>query len=92
MHSTIEDLSIELWLEIFSYLKVHEQFHAFFNLNKYLNRILFSYRTHLSSKNNDEDSQCLFTYILPCLTHREDVTGLRLENTKKVRQIRTIIH
>jgi hypothetical protein len=87
MYSKIEDLAIELWLEIFSYLKLTHQFNAFSNLNKRINQILFSYRTHLSSKNNDEDSQYLFTYILPCLTHRENVTCLKLENTNKVTQL-----
>ncbi len=84
MSSKIEDLAIELWLEIFSYLKIRHQFSAFFDLNKRLNQILFSYRTQISWKNNDEDAQYLFKYILPYLTHREDITGLRLENTKKV--------
>ena len=84
MSNKIEDLSIELWLEIFSYLKIRHQFSAFFHLNKRLNQILFSYRTQISWKNNDEDAQYLLKYILPYLTHREDITGLRLENTKKV--------
>lgn len=87
MCSTIEDLAIELWLEIFNYLKLVHQFNAFFNLNKRLNQILFSYRSHIISKNNDEDSQYLFTHILPFLTHREGVTKLKFENTNKVNQI-----
>lgn len=87
MASQIEDLSVELWLEIFSHLRVHHQFKAFFNLNKRLNDILFSYRSHISYKNNDEDCQYLFSKILPSLPRREDVTGLRLEKTKKVRSI-----
>ena len=48
------------------------------------NQILFSYRTQISWKNNDEDAQYLFKYILPYLTHRDGVTELRLENTKRV--------
>ncbi len=87
MSSKIEDLAIELWLEIFSYLKICEQFNAFFNLNKRLNQILFSYRTQISLKNNDEDSQYLFKDIIPYLTHPENLTGLRLENTNSVRKI-----
>jgi hypothetical protein len=88
MYSKIEDLAIELWLEIFSYLKTQHQFNAFFNLNKRLNEILFSYRTRIICKNNDEDTQYLFKYILPYLAHQENVTELRLENTtKRVRKI-----
>jgi hypothetical protein len=87
MSNKIEYLATELWLEIFSYLKPRHQFNAFYNLNKRLNQILFSYRTQISWKNNDEDAQYLFKYILPHLTHREDITGLRLENTNKVNRI-----
>jgi hypothetical protein len=86
MSSKIEDLVIELWLEVFPYLNIHHQFHAFFNLNKRLNEILFSYRTQISLKNNDEDCQYLFKHVLPYLTYPENVTSLRLENTNKVRQ------
>ncbi|CAF2713658.1 unnamed protein product [Rotaria sp. Silwood2] len=84
MHSKIEYLSIELWLEIFTYLKIRHQFNAFFNLNKRLNRILLSYQVHFTLKNNDEDTQYLLKYVLPYLTQQENVTGLRLENTNKV--------
>jgi hypothetical protein len=91
MYRKIEDLSIELWLEIFSYLNILHQFNAFFNLNKRLNQILFSYRTQINCKNNDENTQYLFKHILPYLTHPENVTGLRLENTNNVKQFFDII-
>ncbi|CAF1276754.1 unnamed protein product [Rotaria sordida] len=84
MYSKIEDLSIELWLEIFTYLKIRHQFNTFFNLNKRLNQILLSYQSHITLKNNDEDTQYILKYVSPYLIHRENVTGLRLENTNKV--------
>lgn len=84
MASQIEDLSIELWLEMFSYLKLQHQFKAFSDLNKRLDAILFSYRNYLTYKNNDDDCQYLFTRLLPFLQRREEVTSLRLEKTKKV--------
>ena len=84
MRSKIEHLSVELWLEILGYLKFRHQFNAFFNLNSKLNQILLSYPTKISCKNNDEDAQYLLKNILPYLTHRNNVTGLRLENTNKV--------
>jgi len=87
----IEDLPIELWLEIFPYLNIIHQFNAFFNVNKRINQILFSYRTQINCKNNDENTQYLFKHILPYLTHSENVTDLRLENTNDVRKIFDII-
>ncbi|CAF2125395.1 unnamed protein product [Rotaria magnacalcarata] len=84
MNSKIEDLSTELWLEIFAYLKIRQQFNAFFGLNKRLNQTLLSYRTHISWRNNDEDAQHLLAHVLPYMTHPKNVTGLRLENTKRI--------
>ena len=87
MGTRIEDLANELWLDLFDYLNLHEQFKAFSGLNKRLNAVLFSYRSHISYNNNDKNSQYLFTNLLPSLPRREEVTSLRLEKTKKVRSI-----
>lgn len=87
MGTRIEDLSNELWLDVFNYLNLYEQFKAFSDLNKRLNAILFSYRNHVSYNNNDKNSQCLLTKLLPSLPRREEVTSLRLEKTKTVRFI-----
>ncbi|CAF1216010.1 unnamed protein product [Rotaria sp. Silwood1] len=84
MYSKIEDLSIELWLEIFTYLKIRHQFNAFFNLNKRFNQILLSYQNHFTLKNNNEDTQYLLKYVIPYLTHHNNVSGLRLEKTNKI--------
>lgn len=87
MGTRIEDLSNELWLDVFNYLNLYEQFKAFSDLNKRLNAILFSYRNHVSYNNNDKNSQYLLTKLLPSLPRREEVTSLRLEKTKTVRFI-----
>lgn len=87
MHTKIEDLAIELWLEIFPYLRIHHQFNAFFNLNIRINQILFSYRTYINCKNDDEDTQYLLKYILPNSSNRENVSALRLEKPKHVRNL-----
>jgi hypothetical protein len=84
MFTKLEDLPTELWLEIFTYMNIRDQFNAFFNLNKRLNQILFSNRYQISCKDNDDDTQYLLQHVLPYLTHREDTTRLRLENTNKV--------
>ncbi|CAF3076733.1 unnamed protein product [Rotaria socialis] len=83
-NSKIEDLSTELWLEIFAYLKIRQQFHAFYGLNKRFNQTLLSFRTHISWRNNDKDAQHLLAHVLPYMTHPKNVTGLRLENTRRV--------
>ncbi|UJR32019.1 hypothetical protein I4U23_019488 [Adineta vaga] len=84
MSSTIEDLAVELWFDIFLYLKISDQFQAFFNLNKRLNDILLVSPTKISCKNDDEEAQYLLRYVLPNLTHRYYVTGLRLEAINKI--------
>jgi hypothetical protein len=80
----IEDLSSELWLDIFVYLNIRDQFNGFFNLNQRLQQLLLDYHYYISLKNNDENSQYLAEYILPQLPHPEYISTLRLENVDKV--------
>ncbi|CAF1104740.1 unnamed protein product [Rotaria sordida] len=80
----IEDLPTELWLDIFTYLNIKEQFNGFFNLNQRINQFLLNYYYHVNLKNNDENSQYLFEYILSQLPHLESISNLRLENINKV--------
>ena len=42
MKTSIEQLPLELWIEILSYLEAHEIFHAFSRLNHYFDEILSS--------------------------------------------------
>ncbi|CAF4828382.1 unnamed protein product, partial [Rotaria sp. Silwood1] len=79
----MEDLPIELWLDIFTYLNIQERFNGFFNLNQRINRILFNYHHHINLKDNDENSQFLFEHILPQLPHPQSISSLRLQNINK---------
>ncbi|CAF4097087.1 unnamed protein product, partial [Rotaria sordida] len=79
----IEDLPTELWLDIFTYLNIKEQFNGFYNLNQRINQFLLNYHYHVNLKNNDENSQYLFEYILSQLPHLESISNLRLENINK---------
>lgn len=86
VHRTIiEDLSIELWLDIFGYLNIRDRFNGFLNLNQQLNQLLFNYHYHISLKNNDEDNQYLLEHILRKLSNPDYVSSLRLENIKEMR-------
>ncbi|CAF1393612.1 unnamed protein product [Rotaria sp. Silwood1] len=80
----MEDLPIELWLDIFTYLNIQERFNGFFNLNQRINRILFNYHHHINLKDNDENSQFLFEHILPQLPHPQSISSLRLQNINKM--------
>ena len=80
----IEDLPFELWLDIFCYLNIRDQFNGFFNLNKKVNQLLLNYYYYISLKNNDENSNYILEHILPQLPHPECISSLRLENINKV--------
>jgi hypothetical protein len=80
----IEDLSSELWFDIFAYLNIREQFNGFFNLNRRINQLLLTDHYYISLKNNDENSQYLLEHVLAQLPHPEYISSLRLENIKKV--------
>ncbi|CAF1146341.1 unnamed protein product [Rotaria sordida] len=80
----LEDLPTELWLDIFTYLNIKEQFNGFYNLNQRINQFLLNYHYHVNLKNNDENSQYLFEYILSQLPHLESISNLRLENINKM--------
>jgi len=84
MISQIEDFGVELWLEVFNYLPMHEQFRAFWNLNEHINRILFAYRTKFYLKYDNDNYDCLLKYFLPYLSARETISYLKLEQTKRV--------
>lgn len=87
MYTKLEDLVTELWLEIFPYLNIHDQFKALYNLNTRLNQILLLYRTKISCKSDDKTTECLFKYILPFQINRTNVSTLKLERTKRVRKM-----
>lgn len=83
----MEDLPCELWLDIFSYLNIREQFNEFFNLNKRINELLNDFHYYISLRNNDENSQYIFQNILPQLSYPEYISSLRLENIHRVSYI-----
>ena len=84
MSTTIEHLPVEIWFQTFVYLKASDRFKAFSNLNKRLDDILLASQTKISLKNHDDEAYYLLRHVLPKLTHRQYVTGLRLERTNKV--------
>lgn len=92
MCSKFETLAIELWLEIFSYLKIRDQYNAFHGLNRRFNQFLLSNHSYISLKHGDKDTQYVIEHVLPYLTNRERVNGLRLEKIKNVSFITDKIH
>ncbi|CAF1144107.1 unnamed protein product [Adineta ricciae] len=84
MSTTIEHLPVEIWFQTFAYLKTFDRFKTFSNLNKRLDDILLASQTKISLKNHDDEAYYLLRHVLPKLTHRQYVTGLRLENTNKI--------
>ncbi|CAF0880774.1 unnamed protein product [Adineta ricciae] len=84
MSTTIEHLPVEIWFQTFVYLKASDRFEAFSNLNKRLDDILLASQTKISLKSHDNEAYYLLRHVLPKLTHRQYVTGLRLERTNKI--------
>ena len=87
MPTSIEDLSVELWLEAVKYLNLRYQFQAFAGLNTRLDRILLSHRHTIQWRDNNEDSQQLLKHVLILPAARENIVNVWLENTKRVSSV-----
>jgi hypothetical protein len=65
MVTCIEDIPIEIWLLIFSYLEAHDIFYAFTNLNNYFQQLINSHHLFYNVQFNKNDYSSLIS-ILYC--------------------------
>jgi hypothetical protein len=69
-----EDLSNELWIEVFDYLPIHDIFQGFSNLNKYFDDILaskyLSFKVELKAEGNDNDAHLPTFYLSDAICSR----------------------
>jgi len=63
MVTCIEDIPIEIWLSIFSYLEAHDLFRAFINLNNYFQQLINSRHLLYNVQFNKNDYSSLISII-----------------------------
>ena len=84
MTKRIEDLSLEIWLEIFEYLNIVDQFKAFFNLNQQITQFLISYRSRICLNETQNVVKLFIKHVLPNHNAINSISSLRLERMKDV--------
>ncbi|CAF1049648.1 unnamed protein product [Adineta ricciae] len=80
----LEDLPVEVWFTLFSYLNAREQFHSFFNLKSNINQLLLNYYHRINLKFKDKDSDCVLEHVLRCSSQSGCISSLRLDNINKM--------
>jgi hypothetical protein len=63
MITCIEDIPIEIWLSIFSYLEAHDLFRAFTNLNNYFHQLMTSHHLLYNVQFNKNDYSSLISIV-----------------------------